>query len=68
MDYFNYEAVATEAKIPADKLEALINLLRSEYPNDLMMLELHVLRACMAIREGELTIEEALGATPALAA
>jgi len=68
MEYFDYKSVATEAKIPAIKLKALVNLLSSEYPNDLMMLELHVLRACRAIRDGRLTLEEALAAPSALAA
>ena len=68
MDYFDYKAVAVEAKIPADKLDELIHLLRSEFPDDPMMLDLHVLRTCLAIREGRLTLDEALAGAPVLSA
>ena len=67
MDYFDFESVAAKAKIPADKLEAMIDLLRPEFHQDPMMLELHVLRACLAIRDGRLTLDEALAVAPALA-
>ena len=49
MKYFNYETVAREAKIPPDKMEKLLKLVRQEFPNDPLMFELHVLRACMAM-------------------
>ena len=39
-----------------------------EEPNDPMLAELHTMRACMAIKAGRLTLEEALGEIPALAA
>jgi hypothetical protein len=68
MEYFNYQVVAAEAKISADKLEELVALFRSEYPNDPMMVELHVLRACRAIRDGRLTLDEALATTPVVTA
>ena len=60
MSYFDYEEVAREARIPAEKLEELRHLIREEFPRDEMMYELHLLRACMAIKEGVLTIDQAL--------
>jgi hypothetical protein len=58
--YFDYEEVAREADIPAEKLEELRHLIKKEFPRDEMMYELHLLRACMAIKNGVLTIHEAL--------
>lgn len=60
MRYFDYETVAREAQIPADKLARLLLLIRQEFPKDDLMYELHVLRACMAIRDGYLDLEEVL--------
>jgi hypothetical protein len=36
--------------------------MRREFPDDQMMQDLHVLRACMAISEGRVTLAEALRA------
>jgi hypothetical protein len=60
MHYFDYEEVAREARIPAEKLEELRHLIKGEFPRDDMMYELHLLRACMAIKNGALTIDQAL--------
>jgi hypothetical protein len=60
MRYFDYKAVAREAKIPADKLKKLVELVRGEFPHDPMMAELHILRACTAIRDGHVKIDDAL--------
>ena len=68
MDYFDYQSVATEAKIPPQKLVELERLIHAEFPHDPMMFELHVLRACMAIRDHHLTLEEALTQSSALVA
>ena len=59
MQYFDYEKVALEAGISGDGLSAIKELLREEFPTDEMMWELHVLRACMAIKDGHLTVEDA---------
>ena len=64
MKYFNYETVAREAKIPPDKMEKLLKLVRQEFPNDPLMFELHVLRACMVIRDGYVKLEDALKPEP----
>lgn len=60
MEYFDYQSVALEAKIPDSELQELIESIQREFPHDAMMSELHILRACMAIRDGHLTLEEAL--------
>jgi mRNA-degrading endonuclease YafQ of YafQ-DinJ toxin-antitoxin module len=60
MKYFDYESVAREAKIPEEKLRKLVNLVRQEFPHDPMMAELHALRACLAVREGHIKIDDAL--------
>ena len=60
MSYFDYEEVAREARIPAEKLEVLRRLIKREFPRDEMMYELHLLRACMAIKEDVVTIDQAL--------
>lgn len=60
MKYFDYEAVAREAKIPAGKLQKLVDLMRDEFPNDPLMYELHILRACMAVRDGHIQLDEVL--------
>jgi hypothetical protein len=60
MRCFDYETVAREAQIPADKLAQLPLLIRQEFPKDDLMYELHVLRACLAIRDGHLDLEEVL--------
>lgn len=65
MRYFDFEKVALEANIPPDKLDKLRHLIRREFPKDEMMYELHLLRACTAIKNGILTPEEALRPEPA---
>ena len=64
MKYFDYESVAREAKIPEEKLRKLVNLVRRDFPHDPMMAELHALRACLAIRDGHIKIDEALKIQP----
>ena len=60
MHYFDFEKVARDAGIPDDRLNELCDLMRREFPGDEMMYELHVLRACMAIRDGIIKLEDAL--------
>jgi hypothetical protein len=68
MNYFDYETVPRDAGIPAPKLDQLAELIRLEEPRDAMLAELHILRACMAIKRGRLTIDAALGEARKLAA
>ena len=60
MKYFDYESVAREAKISEEKLRKLVKLASEEFPHDPMMAELHALRACLAVRDGHIKIDEAL--------
>lgn len=64
MKYFEYESVAREAKIPEEKLRKLLKLVRQEFPYDPMMAELHMLRACQAVRDGHIKIDDALKNQP----
>ena len=65
MHYFDYEKVARQAHVSPEKLDELGQVIRQDFPRDDMMYELHLLRVCMAIREGVLTLEEALRPEPA---
>ncbi|HGJ64904.1 TPA: hypothetical protein ENS27_05875 [bacterium] len=60
MRYFDFEKIAQEAGISADKLDELCQVIRKEFPDDDMMYELHVLRACMAVRDGYIELGDAL--------
>lgn len=62
MQYFNFAEIAREARIPDDKLDELCEFIRQEFPKDDMMYELHVLRACMAIRDGYIQLEDIISA------
>ena len=68
MRYFDYETIARQAGIPADKLARLAKSFAEEEPNDSMLAELHTMRACMAIKDGRLSLEEALNESHKLAA
>jgi hypothetical protein len=60
MHSFDYEGIGREGAIPAEKLDELRHLIKKEFPRDEMMCELDLLRACMAIKNGALTIDQAL--------
>lgn len=64
MRYFDYEKIAREANIPPQALGELCQQIRQEFPTDEMMCELHLLRVCMAIKEGALTLQDALRIKP----
>lgn len=66
MDYFDYETVAREARLTQEQLSQVIERVRRDFPTDPMLRELHVLRACRAIRDGEVTLAQFL-AEPAAA-
>ena len=68
MRYFDYETIARDTGIPSDKLARLVELFAEEEPHDPMLAELHTMRACMAIKEGRLSLEEALAEARALTA
>ena len=60
MRYFDYHSVTREAKIPEQKLRKLVRSYWKEFSNDPMLAELHMLRACLAIRDGPIQIYDAL--------
>jgi len=68
MRYFDYLKVARQAGIAEGKLEELCALMRTEFPGDDMMAELHVLRACKVVRDGIATLDEVLRSLPRAAA
>ena len=66
MNYFDYESVAREARLTAEQLRRVAETVRRDYPFDEMLFELHVMRACRAIRDGAVTLAEVVGeAAPA---
>ena len=58
MRYFDYETVARESGISESDLDIIKEAMRTEYPTDDMVWELHILRACSAVRDGHATIED----------
>ena len=58
---FAWEDVAAEAGITPEQLAGIERLVREEFPHDDMLYELHVLRACMAVRDGYCTVEQIIG-------
>lgn len=57
-EYFDYLAEAAAASIDSDDLAQIVRVFEADYPNDLMLRELHILRACHAIREGRATLRQ----------
>jgi len=65
MRYFDYEQTALEAGISDVELESIKQALRSEFPDDDMMWELHLLRVCLSVRDGKVGLKEVLGSLAA---
>jgi hypothetical protein len=59
---FDYPRVAAEAGIPPERLQRLREMMDRDFPGDEMMSDLHVLRACMAVRDGMVSLDEVLRA------
>jgi len=60
--FFDYTRLAAEAGIPADRLQELREMVDRDFPADEMMSELHVLRACMVVRDGLVSLDDVLRA------
>lgn len=58
--YFDYPKAAQEAGLSHGDLHRLILAFQADYPDDPMLRELHVLRACHAIARGTTTIAQLL--------
>ncbi len=50
--FFDYRRAAVDARLSDANLTALIRLFEADYPDDLLLRELHILRACNAIVRG----------------
>jgi hypothetical protein len=59
VECFEYQSVAEQAKMPPAELAEIAGSIRSEFPTDDMFYELHLLRVCMAIRDGHLSLADA---------
>ena len=57
---FDYLDAARRIGLPDVQLDRLCNQVRSEFPDDDMMFELHVLRAIMAVESGRVTRDQIL--------
>ena len=60
MKYFDCREAAKKAGISSRDLARMRELFKRDYPRDEMLRELHVLRACMAVRDKLVTVEEIL--------
>lgn len=45
IEYFDYQKIARQTKVPESVLKEIKNEAKKEFPSDKMMYELHVLRA-----------------------
>lgn len=60
MGIFNLEETKRESGLSAPKLAQLEERVRREFEGDEMMFDLHLVRALKALKEGWVTLEEAL--------
>ncbi len=58
--YFDYLGVAQECRLTQEQIAALERIERGEFPDDQMMVELHMLRLLHQIRAGHLKLEDVL--------
>ncbi len=55
---FDYESLAKKINLPTEKLTQIRSLVRSDFPDDEMMFELHMLRVLMALERKDISFEE----------
>jgi hypothetical protein len=60
MKMFDLEKIKRESGLSTAELARLEEQIRREFEGDEMMFELHLIRAIKAIKEGRVTLEEAL--------
>ena len=60
MVHFDFARTAEEAGIAPARLRQLCEAVRRDFPIDDMLYELHVLRACMAVRDKLVSLDELL--------
>ncbi len=52
-EYYDYPAAAAATGLDEPQLDAIVRHFEAEYPSDLLLRELHILRACNAIARGD---------------
>ena len=57
--YFDWKQLASDAGLTTEQVDALVARVRADFPDDPMMFDLHMLRACNAIRDGRVTAAQA---------
>ena len=57
---FDLEKIKRESGLPQDVLARLALKVKEEFHDDAMMFELHFVRVIMAIKQGTLSVEQAL--------
>ena len=57
---FDYLNAARRVGLTDIQLDQLCNQVRSEFPDDEMMFELHVLRAILAVESGRVSLDQVL--------
>ncbi|MFG0283898.1 MAG: hypothetical protein ACF8R7_05705 [Phycisphaerales bacterium JB039] len=62
--HFEYRQAADAAGISQRDLHAIIRLFELDYPEDLMLRELHILRTCRAVQEGRVRLADLLKQAP----
>src|ERR1700760_222940 len=68
-EHFDYRPAAQRAGLSVAQLAQIIRVFEADYPADLMLRELHILRACNALADGRATINDfQIEAPPASAA
>lgn len=65
MMYFDFESIARDAAISDEDLQRIVRLARQEFPHDDMMADLHILRTCLAVRDGLCTLQQAISTSAA---
>ena len=60
MTHFDHEHAARKAGFSPEESAQLSRAVRAEFPHGDMLYELHMLRACRAVREGMLTIADVI--------
>ena len=67
MEWYDYPAAAREAGITDSQLDKICDMVREDFPDDQMMFELHVLGACLAVRDGLFSPDELAESLPVAA-
>lgn len=60
MNYFNYVELARKTRLEAETRDAFVQRLEQEFPGDEMLMELHVVRACLTVGDRLARAEEML--------